>query len=779
MRIMHRTKKRPRKTTRRRLVHEPLETRRLLSADADVFFGFGGTSVSFPVDGTQIGFRQNELNQSFDARFPGVDWKAEILRALQTWAREADINVGVVDDDGSPAGVYGPVRGDERFGDIRIFGVGLDTATWAEAVSEQARTAGTWAGDIIFNTNAPWSSIDDLKTAALHEVGHIFGLEHSTDPNSPMHQHGPSANAQLTANDIALLQALHGPRRPDPTEGDHGNDTFGTAAEIEGSDDDHSNLEGFDGSQVWLQFASLFNQQDVDVFEIEINPTYSGPLAVEVATRGVSLARLEYEVLDRNGVVLGSQTVNDPSGGTGRVDIDIASGTERVFVRVRAGADEFWTAGDYAVRIGTPQRLTQEAPAIAEYTRRAHRWYFDSEQAKDGFSYHLADLGLDGTHDDDGHSDDDGVNARALLPAVDTPQRRAYSTIGSLSDLADVDYLKFTTPASVSAGTQIVVSVESLNLGGIIPEIVITDRDGIPVESRVVLQGYGTIQITMASFTPDTDYLIRLSAPAVATQFRTGDFSLLIDITATAPEVETFLTGMLKPDTPTVENTLYVARTQIFAFSLTSSANSPADALTQVLMRLYDADGNTVKSINAPLGELRSVPGVLLEPGEYYLQVTVVTEAATIPDIQFEVNGTRPSQPIGPLVESTDALPIYDCGVGGDFCYPDGTTTTTPVHIGPPPPPAAPVPPPPTQPLPPPPDGFFWLNERLPTNPINRQDTSGDGILSPLDALIVINYLNRNGSGAYPPDFVGYIDVNADSFITPLDALSVINVLNR
>jgi hypothetical protein len=56
--------------------------------------------------------------------------------------------------------------------------------------------------------------------------------------------------------------------------------------------------------------------------------------------------------------------------------------------------------------------------------------------------------------------------------------------------------------------------------------------------------------------------------------------------------------------------------------------------------------------------------------------------------------------------------------------------------------------------------------------------------VSPLDALLVINELNRAGSRKLPVDrprplAPPFYDVNRDSFITPLDALWVINYLNR
>jgi hypothetical protein len=67
-----------------------------------------------------------------------------------------------------------------------------------------------------------------------------------------------------------------------------------------------------------------------------------------------------------------------------------------------------------------------------------------------------------------------------------------------------------------------------------------------------------------------------------------------------------------------------------------------------------------------------------------------------------------------------------------------------------------------------------WQNT---TNPL---DVNNDGIVSPLDALAVINDINLNGGGFLPATFSGdlYLDVNGDQSVTPLDALAVINYLN-
>ena len=68
------------------------------------------------------------------------------------------------------------------------------------------------------------------------------------------------------------------------------------------------------------------------------------------------------------------------------------------------------------------------------------------------------------------------------------------------------------------------------------------------------------------------------------------------------------------------------------------------------------------------------------------------------------------------------------------------------------------------------------------TNSNKAVDVDGNGVISPLDALLVINRLNLEGShllptpGAEPPP---YLDTNGDGSLSPLDALLVINHLNR
>ncbi len=64
-------------------------------------------------------------------------------------------------------------------------------------------------------------------------------------------------------------------------------------------------------------------------------------------------------------------------------------------------------------------------------------------------------------------------------------------------------------------------------------------------------------------------------------------------------------------------------------------------------------------------------------------------------------------------------------------------------------------------------------------------DVNGDGIVSPVDALLVINQLNNRADVALPTTIsqargiFGYVDVNGSGTLEPLDVLLVINGLNN
>ena len=77
---------------------------------------------------------------------------------------------------------------------------------------------------------------------------------------------------------------------------------------------------------------------------------------------------------------------------------------------------------------------------------------------------------------------------------------------------------------------------------------------------------------------------------------------------------------------------------------------------------------------------------------------------------------------------------------------------------------------------------FNWYNKEIPL------DTNGDGVVSPIDALVVINAINDGLVGVLPTGYVVnqigpivdqyMIDTNGDGHVSPIDALRVIEHIN-
>src|SRR5262249_10731228 len=191
-------------------------------------FGFpwpnpGQITVSFVPDGTSLtgswatdtgavsAVGQSAFFSAMNGNIPVAVWQGEILRALQTWAAEVNINLVVVPDSGDPFGTTGIQQGDPRFGDIRIGAAPLSASILAMSVP-YSLSGGTWVGDIIFNTNYQFSTGGaagyDLYTAALQEAGHVFGVGNSPSTDSVMYENYIAPRQCLGSLDRNVIHSL-------------------------------------------------------------------------------------------------------------------------------------------------------------------------------------------------------------------------------------------------------------------------------------------------------------------------------------------------------------------------------------------------------------------------------------------------------------------------------------------------------------------------------------------------------------------------------------------
>lgn len=748
---------------------EALEPRLTMNGDSE-WHSAQSLTLSFAADGTSVSGQANQMDAvMIQAGIP--NWRQTVISAFQTWAQAANINVGLVTDNGQALGIQGQAHNDGRFGDIRIAGIPLSLDTYGEAIPESRTMAGTWSGDVIFNTNAPWTSEADLFAVALHEAGHVFGLDHSVDPLSPMFKHGIAATSGPTTADVSAIQSLYGPRKDDVYDAAQPNSTIAKSSRIPHSEA----VDGYTGQTPLIVYGDLLNTSDKDVFELPVLTGYHNGLTFDLVTRGISFLSAKFSVMDRNGNILDQVTTTDHSGS--KVSLHITSATEgKYYLKVETASSDIYASGSYAIVTKYDTLLTTPQDTIDRVTLEGFQW-----QARTDDSLATVDtrnLLSTGTVvlSNDSHQDDSTSTATILKPSVDTSARRAFQVVGTISDSTDLDLYRIRSQNSPSSTRGLTILIESLEFGGLVPSITVLDKTGVVMPVTMITSGNGEVLLRVSGIEQNKDYFVQIASGYQST----GNYAMVATFDDIAPTRTSVVTDSLSATEPVHDSTLFVARPQLISFALQSSSASASASSSAIWATIFDESHRTVAFLGSEIGGYRSSNAILLQPGTYFVQVESRDASGQNPtDAQFQFFMDHISDPVGPPVLPPGTQPAfgYDPATGL-FTYPGQIPTASPVVIVPP---LAPVPPPPTDLVPIPLNHWFWAPDFLPTNPSDPLDASGDGFVTPIDALLVINFLNSVGGGSDPtgPRISSYLDTSADGFISPIDVLLVINRLNN
>ena len=572
-------------------------------------------TLSFAPDGTPVGGSKSDLSAVMASTGKPAEWQREVLRAFQTWAAATNANVAVVADGGQAFGTSGDRQGDNRFGDIRIGAAELSDDSLANAAPVDP-TVGTWSGDVLFNSTKRFARNPsgpggryDVYTTALHEAGHVFGLDHADDPRSAMTERYTGVKVGLTPGDAAALRAVYGTRPPDEHEGFRGNGTFQTATRLTVGKGKFATFGG-----------DLTTIGDVDVYSFTASGK-SKQAAITVSTAGVSAAEVVVEVYDSAGRLLTRGQPTDPLRPQDfTFTLPQSKKDADYFVRVLSPAADAFAIGRYELTVNLD--LKKNSGVAAE-----------EESADSGFN--------------------NTILTAADLPERSNGNRNRFGTAASLDGARDVDTYRVRAPL-VNVRDALHVQVWTTGQTAATPAVDVYDAFGHKLVAQVIESKGNKVTVQVLGVQRGASYVIAVRSPDG--KDATGTYRLSAEFTDPVARGMTALaSGVFTSLAPTETGTLTVESARLVNLSF-SVAPLPKDVTAA--LRLLDADGRLVGEweVNPLTGQ--ATASEILRAGVYTVELSVRSlTGQPLPSIGYWLFGSISSDPIGPTAPSTGTLP--------------------------------------------------------------------------------------------------------------------------
>lgn len=613
-------------------------------------------TVSFAPEGTPILEHSSQLFSAFAGVLTAEQIQNSVMLGLQSWAQHGNLDVGLVSDSGDAFGTPGKSYGDPRFGDIRIGAIPLPGDTRALAIGQGDFVAGTWAGEILFNSLANFNDVEDFMAVALHEAGHALGLKHTEDIGSAMHRF--SNRLEPSASDIANFQALYGIRSLDGNDDDtRSNDSLQEATQLGFHANDHGN-----GTLPAMAWGDISDPNDLDFYEIRIPDDYNGPLRVGVISNGISQLAMQVTLFDEAGSQIDSGASGQAWGDTVTVTADVQAG-DRFFVRVAGLAPN--AVGGYALAATLDTRNTLDDASILAAAQ--------SRTARNLEAEALANFLQDPANylvNEDAHSDDDQAGATELNTEAGFELNARFEYQASLLDAQDRDFYRFEAAEGMPAGAAMNISVRSLEFLGMTPRVTLFDELGQELVTEMIVNGQGEVVVQLPNYEPGKEYRVAVESDDIL-DFQDGNYELVISYAPGNLELTPLASGALS-STGKSYHSVHVAQSQIFQFAL--EADPAAGGVAASLWAtIYDTTGNVVYQTATRAGERRTSKPVLLQPGSYVIEIEAGS-GASFDNLGYQLLGIDIGNSQGPKFSDPTNSP-FEQDSEGAYQYPDNVVS--------------------------------------------------------------------------------------------------------
>jgi hypothetical protein len=610
----------------RRLLLEALEDRCVPATFGNPWPDAPHLTLSFVPDGTDIGGQKSNLFQAMGSIEPTAVWQRDILRAFQSWASVANINIGLVSDDGEPLGTPGKPQSDPRFGDIRISGGNFSSEVAAFSAPFDV-TAGTNSGDVRLNTSVLTHPGYDLYTVVLHEAGLVFGVPENQDPSSIMDTYYQGPRTGLGTSDVSAIEALYGLRRPDVYEGATGNDTVATATRL-------SLLANANGVMSIGLHAELSTTTDQDWYSFQA-PSLTGGIVVTLQRAGISLLTPRVTVYNSAGQVVGSAVSTDPLGGDLTIQINGVWPLSTYYVKVQGASGTAFDVGSYALQV-------QSLPLL-------NGLLSSTTSSLGTVSQSVVELlPLNSTF----------LTASTANPLLAGPANQVdYSFRGTLLLSGQAGYFQVQAPAAASGDNVMTVMSWATAQSQLLPQVTVYNAQQQVVPAQVLVNEGGAVAVQVAGVTPGASYYVKVTGTGSGAS-SVGGYFVGINFIARAEQLTTIASSQLTPQAPTQQGQFNVPRTAEFHFVLGASSGTG----TGVLMTITDSNGTVVGQVYAADGQAVSLT-LTLGAGAYTVSVTAYRpDGKPVSAVNFQLQMEMLTNPVGPQTSDPTMSPSSGSG---------------------------------------------------------------------------------------------------------------------
>ena len=585
-------------------------------------------TLSF-ADDADINGEKSILVKHLGKQMTESQWQGEILRAFQTWAVHANIDISVVEDKKTPFDAAGPIQGSGEVGDIRI---GARTLSSAElAMATPFDLLGTWSGNVIVNTQYDFvpgggAGRYDLYTVVLQEAGHVLGLDNSDDPNSVMYTQYKGVRTGLDAGDIAAIQALYGPRVVDNYEAANKNNTLATATPIRFVEkvDDFKGSDPTEGVVPYVMTAKISHFGDVDTYSFKTN-NKSDDFEVYLRTSGQSLLQANLKLFDSTGRLVRSAAATNPLNGDLVLEVENTLPNRTYYVQVASNSNNQYGLGGYTLSVG----------------KEAKDAIFPKEEAK--------------FFKDEDHTDDQFHKARSLRAIeAHSDARWDYLSRGSILDKTDVDYFKVQTAADTVS--TMVATVWAMKAGELNPIIEVYDSQHNRMDVSVISDTSSSYTISVQGVKPNSTYYIKIAGDPRVGETK-GHYTVAVDFRAHALSLTEYATGTLTGTNLSDTYTFTITQNRLYYFDL-AAGDAKWDNKTTIAMSILDDNGKLISKIWVSPNEIVSLD-LLLKAGTYTIKIEAMfkDKKEYRSSISYSLAGMIRNDPMGPVSQNPFAPP--------------------------------------------------------------------------------------------------------------------------